>query len=60
MNFWSSWEFFHLKNVIFAWNCLNCFVFSVSPPLDRIEDRIFPFDKGIKSEHVICKLMFSN
>ena len=38
---------------------LSLLVFSVSPPLDRIEARLFPFDKGIKSEHVVCKLMFS-
>ena len=48
-----------MKNVIFAWNCLNLFVFSVYPPLDRIEARIFPSDKGMKSEHVICRLTFS-
>ena len=38
---------------------LSLFVFSVSPPLDRIEARIFPFNKGMKGEHVICKLIFS-
>lgn len=38
---------------------LSLFVFSVSPTLDRIEARIFPFDKGMKGEHVICKLIFS-
>ena len=38
---------------------LSLFVFSVSPPLDRIEARIFPFNKRMKGEHVICKLIFS-
>ena len=38
---------------------MSLFVFSVSPPLDRIEARIFPFNKGIKGEQVICKLIFS-
>lgn len=38
---------------------MNLFVFSVSPPLDRIEARLFPFDNRIKSEHLVYKLMFS-
>ena len=38
---------------------LSLFVFSVSPPLDRTEARIFSFNKGMKGEHVICKLIFS-
>lgn len=46
MNFWSSWEFFHLKNVIFAWNWI--FVFSQFP-LHWIEFKLdFPFDKEKK------------
>lgn len=39
---------------------LSLFVFSVSPPLDRTEARIFSFNKGMKGEHVICKLIFSS
>lgn len=54
---WSTWEFLHLKNEMFAWSCLNLFVASVSPLLDRIDARGFPFDKEIRSGSVICKLM---
>lgn len=49
----SIWKMWYLHGTVWI------FVFSVSPPLDRIETRIFPFVKGVKSEYVICKLMFS-
>ena len=63
-----------LKSILVIWTsglvlpfekCAVClglfesFIFSVALPLDRIESRLFPFDKGIKSKHVVCKLIFS-